>query len=75
MTEENRSYELPDGVIIQADHESRYNATEILFAPEQFGFKCKAIPQMIVESLMKCPKFIRDVRILCSNRKCTKTLF
>ena len=69
MTEEGRSYELPDGTIIQADHEARYNATEILFAPEQFGIKSKSIPQMVVESIMKCPKYMRDVIPLLTRRK------
>jgi len=61
LSEEQRSYELPDGSIIQANHNTRYDATEILFNPEKFGLKGKSIPQMIVESLKKCPKFIRNV--------------
>ena len=31
MNEEERSYELPDGSIIQIDHKSRFPCTEILF--------------------------------------------
>jgi actin-related protein len=38
LTLEQRSYELPDGKgIIQVDHKTRYNATEILFNPEIAG--------------------------------------
>ncbi len=38
LSEEDRSYELPDGKgIIQVDHRKRFSSTEILFNPDLCG--------------------------------------
>ena len=34
---EDRSYELPNGDIIQVDHKKRFSSTEILFNPNILG--------------------------------------
>ena len=66
LTEEQRSYELPDGSIIQVDHKTRYAATEILFNPEIGKLTGLSIPRMIVDSIEKCPKFLH--RVLQQNK-------
>jgi hypothetical protein len=63
LTEEGRSYELPDGQIIQVNHHVRYNATEILFNPNLRNLKCLSIPQLAVESIGKVNPDLKIVRL------------
>jgi actin-related protein len=58
---EQRLYDLPDGTVIQVNHKKRYCATEILFDPSIAKLTGKSLPAMIVESIKKCPKLMRNV--------------
>jgi hypothetical protein len=52
--EEERSYELPDGTIIQVDHQTRYPCTEILFRPSLINSNDMALHEMVQDSFEKC---------------------
>lgn len=54
LPEEERSYELPDGRIIQVDLETRIKTTEILFRPSIIGLNSMSITEMMVDSLGRC---------------------
>jgi hypothetical protein len=56
-------YDLPDGTVIQVDHKIRYSSTEIMFKPEVAKLTGQSIPAMIVDSIKKCPKLMRNVRL------------
>ena len=45
-------FTFPDGNMVQVN-EDRYKATEVLFAPEQFGIKANGVSAMIYDSIMK----------------------
>ena len=51
---EDRSYELPNGEIIQVNHRQRFSSTEIIFTPSLIGQKNKGIAQMAYTSIEKC---------------------
>ena len=51
---EDRSYELPNGDIIQVDHRKRFSSTEIIFNPSLINVKQKGIAQMAQTSIEKC---------------------
>ncbi len=54
LKEEAVLYELPDDKgIIEVDHKTRYNATELLFDPEIIGSKLPSIPQIAFDSIEK----------------------
>ena len=54
LREESRLYELPDDKgIIQVDHKTRFNATEILFNPEIIGSSLPSIPKIAFDSINK----------------------
>jgi len=61
MSEEDRSYELPDGSIIQIDHRARYPCTEILFDPKLLDPSSTqlSLQEMIYDSLNKCDADLR----------------
>lgn len=56
LSEDDRSYELPDGNtvggsnIIQVDHKARFTATEILFKPSIIGQSCMSLTEMMLDS-------------------------
>ena len=55
LSEEDRSYELPDGKgIIQVDHRKRFNSTEILFNPDLCGSQEKGLAHLAFSSIEKC---------------------
>lgn len=54
LDEESTLYELPqDKGIIQVDHKTRYNATELLFNPDIVGINSPGIPQISFDSIQK----------------------
>jgi actin-related protein len=54
LDEEKSLYELPgDKGIIQVDHKTRFEATELLFNPEIGGLKGTGIPQLAYDSIQK----------------------
>ena len=54
ISEEDRSYELPDNKIIQVNHRQRFKATEIIFNPSLIGIEEKGIVEMAYHSIEKC---------------------
>ena len=59
ISEEDRSYELPGGKIIQVNHRQRFKATEILFNPGLIGIEEKGIVEMAYHSIEKCDPDLR----------------
>eukprot|EP00331_Platyophrya_macrostoma_P002509 CAMPEP_0176418056 /NCGR_PEP_ID=MMETSP0127-20121128/7238_1 /TAXON_ID=938130 /ORGANISM="Platyophrya macrostoma, Strain WH" /LENGTH=438 /DNA_ID=CAMNT_0017798297 /DNA_START=29 /DNA_END=1345 /DNA_ORIENTATION=- len=72
MNEEERTYELPDGItllpgggayeagsFIQLDHRDRFSCTEILFRPSLIGSTAAPLHEMIWDSLQKCDEELR----------------
>lgn len=54
LDEETSLYELPDNKgIIQVDHKTRFQATELLFNPEIGGLKGPGIPLLAYDSIQK----------------------
>ena len=51
---EERSYELPGGEIIQANHKQRFSSTEIIFNPSLINNSDPGIVRMAYESIEKC---------------------
>lgn len=52
---EEKSYELPDGSVIEINNLARYKTTEILFDPHLLGDdKTKSVTDMILDSLSRC---------------------
>lgn len=64
LNEEQRSYELPGGEIIQVDLRKRISSTEILFNPKLVGSKAKGIAQIAYDSIEKCDS---DLKIVLYN--------
>lgn len=61
LSVEERSYELPDQHIIEVDHKTRYNATEILFQPRLAGLHNeKGIAEMAFKSIDKCDNDLKN---------------
>ena len=54
ISEEDRSYELPTGQIIQVNHRQRFRSTEIVFQPSLIGSNKKGIAEMAFTSIEKC---------------------
>lgn len=54
LSDEERSYELPDETIIKVDHHKRFKATEILFNPQLCDSMNPGIAQMAFKSIEKC---------------------
>ncbi len=59
LSEEDRSYELPDGKIVQIDHICRYNASEILFQPKLAGIDQYGIAELAFDSVEKCDEDLK----------------
>lgn len=60
MSDEQRSYELPDSKeIIQVDHHKRFQASEILFTPSIGGYDCKGIAEIAFDSIEKCDRDLK----------------
>jgi actin-related protein len=57
---EERSYELPDGRVIQVDKNVRLVASEMLFRPSLVGENCKSLHQLILDSVNKCDNDLRN---------------
>jgi len=51
---DDKSYELPDGNIIEITPDLRYTTTEILFDPTIIGDKSKSLVDMMVDTLTRC---------------------
>lgn len=56
LSQEDRSYELPNNEIIAVDHKKRFKATEILFNPQLINKpkECRGLADMAVMSIEKC---------------------
>ena len=59
ISEEDRSYELPGGKIIQVNHRERFKSTEILFTPSVIGGEEKGMVDMAYHSIEKCDPDLR----------------
>ena len=59
LSQEDRSYELPSGEIIQVNHRTRFKATEILFNPSLIGDEERGIVEMAYHSIEKCDPDLR----------------
>eukprot|EP00743_Colponemidia_sp_Colp-15_P001586 GILK01001732.1.p1 GENE.GILK01001732.1~~GILK01001732.1.p1 ORF type:complete len:397 (+),score=72.77 GILK01001732.1:58-1248(+) len=63
LSEEARSYELPDGKIISVDKECRFMCGEILFRPSMFGSESGSVPPGLHEltnnAILKCDGELR----------------
>jgi len=60
LSEEQRSYELPDSKeIIQVDHQKRFQSAEILFNPAIGGYDCKGIAEIAFNSIEKCDRDLK----------------
>ena len=57
-------YELPDGNVLQVGDE-RYQAPEVLFQPNHIGIEQEGVHKLLMHSMMKCDKDIRQD--LCDN--------
>ena len=54
LTDEERSYELPDETVLKLDHHQRFLATELLFNPQLCGSMNPGLAQMAYRSIEKC---------------------
>ncbi|KAL4480379.1 hypothetical protein ABPG74_020895 [Tetrahymena malaccensis] len=51
---EEKSYELPDGSILEINNSQRYKPTEIIFNPSIIGDDSMSIPEMMIDTLHRC---------------------
>ena len=65
LNKEERSFELPDGSIVEVSKECRFDSTEILFDFNRLGnaelSKYSGLSEMAIYSVEKCSKDIRNV--------------
>jgi len=64
LKEELCYYELPDSQVIKIDHQSRFNATEILFQPKLREANCMSLIEAIVDSIDRCSIDIKKVLLI-----------
>jgi len=64
LKEELSYYELPDSQVIKVDHQSRFNATEILFQPKLREANCMGLVEAIVDSIDRCSVDIKKVLLI-----------
>ncbi|CAD8078966.1 unnamed protein product [Paramecium primaurelia] len=60
FTEEERSYELPDEQVIHITPQIRYHCSEALFNSAIVNKNSFSLPQMIVNSILRCDKELRQ---------------
>ena len=60
LTQEERSYELPGGEIIEVGHKTRFKSTEILFNPSLIGQNVPGIARMAFDSIEKCDNDLKN---------------
>ena len=65
LSKEERSFELPDGSIVEVSKECRFDSTEILFDFNRLAksevSKYSGLGEMAIYSVEKCSKDIRNV--------------
>jgi hypothetical protein len=54
LNTEEKSYELPDGSILEITKQIKYKPAEILFNPELVGIKENSLSYMLRDSLERC---------------------
>ena len=60
LSEEMRSFELPGERIIQINKKAQLDAAEVLFNPAVVGLAEKSVPQLALESILKCDNDLRN---------------
>jgi len=59
LSDEARSFVLPDKRVIKVPHKARFNATEIMFKPQQINGNTLGLPALINDSINKCDKDLK----------------
>jgi actin-related protein len=60
LSEELRSFELPGERIIQINKKAQLDAAEVLFNPAVAGLSEKSVPELALDSILKCDNDLRN---------------